>query len=687
MTTPSSDDQPPVSAEPIAANKRWFLRQISIFSHLTDEQLAFVASVSRLSEHDTGEILYAQGDPSNTFYGLVSGRVRLFVRHDNGREETVETLHRGDYFGTKSILTHEPHSVTTQTLNACILIKISRDGFEAILKQIPDVGIQLSITLSKRVRQKDLPLKKVFESTLVSVHGNCTSAQRHLYTTSLAAALHRETGKQVIWVLVDSTSEWAEGRLEIRLPVFSGKESFDPMQAASAVVKQQGLGVDLMHAAHEPGSSDNAALLAHLLSYLTNLYHFVVVDLPPAVDRAVFKAMVQADQIHLLCHGERHDLERAAGMLEELKKTVPQAAERLRVIVQNGSQPLSDLEQGELLGAKVQAVLPGVSGAMLQKPVGTAMDAQTDYGKIIRRIARETGGVRVGVVLGSGAAMGIAHIGVIRALEKEGIPVDVIAGSSIGALIGVLWGAGYDSVALEKIANRFRTRKSLLQLLDLSISRMGLLAGRQVTRMLRQHLGESTFRDLKIPVKVAAVDYKRREVVVFEDGPVVPAVRASVAIPGIFMPLQVRGRYLTDGGVLSPVPVDILRQAGVRKIIAVNTLPSPQDMRAKYEEAAAHNAQKAYEMRFQGWWKNRVFQFKRAWLRWIDINTFDILMHTIQGMEYVLAEAQCAQADVALHPTIPRINWWEFYNVDQLIRCGEETTMAQMDSIKKLLAD
>ncbi len=679
MTTPSSDDQPPVSPEPIAANKRWFLRQISIFSHLTDEQLGFVASVSRLSEHETGEILYTQGDPNDTFYGLVSGRVRLFVRYDNGREETVETLHRGDYFGTKSILTREPHSVTTQALNACILIKISRDGFEAILKQIPDVGIQLSTTLSQRVRQKDLPPKKVFESTLVSVHGNCATAQRHLYTTSLAAALHRETGKQVIWVLVDSASDWAEGRLGIRLPVFSGKESFDPMQASSAVVKYEKLGIDLMHAAHEPGSSENAALLAHLLSYLTNLYHFVVVDLPPAVDRAVFKAMVQADQIHLLCHGDRHDLERAGVILEELKKTVPQAAERLRIIVQNGSHALSDLEQGELLGAKVQAVLP--------KPVGAATDTQTDYGKIIRRIARETGGVRIGVVLGSGAAMGIAHIGVIRALEKEGIPIDIIAGSSIGALIGALWGAGYDSVALEKIANRFRTRKSLLQLLDLSISRMGILAGVQVTRMLRQHLGESTFRDLKIPVKIAAVDYKRREVVVFEEGPVVPAVRASVAIPGIFMPLKVRGRYLTDGGVLSPVPVDLLRQAGVRKIIAVNTLPSPQDMKAKYQEFAVQEAQKAYEMRFQGWWKNRVFRFKQAWMRWLDINTFDILMHAIQGMEYVLAEAQCAQADVALHPTIPRINWWEFYNVDQLIRCGEETTMAQMDSIKKLLAD
>jgi NTE family protein len=687
MMTPPSDDQPPVSPEPIAANKRWFLKQISIFSHLNDEQLGFVASVALLSEHETGETLYRQGDPNETFYGLVSGRIRLFVRQETGREETVETLHRGDYFGTKSILTREPHSVTAQALNACILIKINRDGFEAILKQIPEVGIQLSTTLSKRVRQKDIPIKQVAESTLVSVHGNCTSGQRHLYAVSLSAALRRETGKQVIWILVDAGSEWAEGRLEVRLPVFSGKESFDPMQATSAIVKHDELGVDLIHAAHDPGSSENAAQLAHLLSYLTNLYHFVVVDLPPAVDRTVFKAMVQADYIHLLCHGQRHDLERAAGLLEELKKTVPNAAERLRIIVQNGPQPLSKLEQGELLGSKIQAVLPHPSNAMLEKPISTATDSQTDYGKMIRRIAREAGGVRIGVVLGSGAAMGIAHIGIIRALEREGIPVDIIAGSSIGALIGALWSAGYDSRALEKIANIFRTRKSLLQLTDLSISRMGLLAGNQVTRLLRKYLGDSSFRDLKIPMKIAAVDYKRREVVVFEDGPVVPAIRASVAIPGIFMPVQLRGRYLTDGGVLSPVPVDILRQAGVQKIIAVNTLPSPQDMKTKYQEVAALNAQRAYEMRFQGWWKNFTFELKRKWLRWIDINTFDILMHSIQGMEYVLAEAQCAQADVALHPTIPRINWWEFYNVDQLIRCGEETAMAQIDSIKKLIAD
>ena len=687
MTTPSSDEQPPISAEPVVANKRWFLRQISIFSHLTDEQLSRVAEFARLSEHETGEIVYAQGDANDNFYGLVSGRVRLFVRHDNGLEETVETLHRSDYFGTKSILTREPHSVTAQALNACLVIKIKREGFDEILRQIPEVGIQLSATLSRRVRQKDLPLKKVFESTLISVHGNCADARRHLYTSNLAAALRQETGKEVAWVLVNPSGDWAENRLEARLPVFSATDGQDPMQATSAIVKHRGLNIDLLHTMHEPGTARDAAPLAHLLSYLANLYHFVVVDLPSTMDRAVFKALVQADTIHFLCNGQRQDLERAAGILEELRKTVPQAAERLRVIVQETDETISDLEKGELLRTKIQSILPAPSETALRLPVGAALNPSTPYGQIIRRIAREAGGVRIGLVLGSGAAMGISHIGVIRVLEREGIPVDVIAGSSIGALIGALWAGGHDSQALEKIAGIFRTRKSLLKLADLSISRMGLLAGGQVTRLLKQYLGDKKFRELKIPTKVIAVDYKRREVVVFEDGPVVPAVRASVAIPGIFMPVRMRGRYLTDGGVLNPVPVDVLRQIGVRKIIAVNTLPSPQDMKQKYQEAAEFNARRAYEMRFQGWWKNWVFRCKQAFLRWVDINTFDILMHTMQGMEYVLAEAQCAQADVTLHPTIPRMNWWEFYNVDQLIRRGEEETLAHLDSIKKLLAD
>jgi NTE family protein len=238
---------------------------------------------------------------------------------------------------------------------------------------------------------------------------------------------------------------------------------------------------------------------------------------------------------------------------------------------------------------------------------------------------------------------------------------------------------------MEAIAGRFRLKRSLLRLIDPSLPKFGILQGGQVTRFLNQHLDGLTFRDLKMPLKVTACDYTRRELVILDEGPVVQAVRASVSIPAIFKPVKVGGRFLIDGGVLDPVPVDLLTRMGVHKIIAVNALPSPEDIHRRHEELHKEREQlyrEALAMGIFSVWKYRI---RRAWWRWLDSNIFDVIMHTMQGMEYILAEAGCAQADVVLHPTVPRVNWFEFYSVDQLIRRGEEEAEAHLPAIKKLV--
>jgi NTE family protein len=285
--------------------------------------------------------------------------------------------------------------------------------------------------------------------------------------------------------------------------------------------------------------------------------------------------------------------------------------------------------------------------------------------------------------------MGLAHIGVLKVLEREKIPIDVIAGSSIGALIGCFWAAGLDSNALREIAYEFRTKRSLLKLADpMLFPKFGIFQGKQVERILKRQLGKDrTFRELHLPVKVTACDYRRRELVLLDEGSVIQAIRASVSIPGIFVPQRVRGRYLIDGGILAPVPVEVLSQMGVRKIIAVNTLPNPAEIRQRQQEVAEERARLRQEAKMGGWGKALAYWMKELWWNWLDTNVFDVLMHSMQGMEYVLAEAACAQADVVLHPTIPRVNWWEFYSVDELLRRGEEEAEAHLDEIRRLVSE
>ena len=650
-----------------------------------------MADRCRVVEYEKDALIYTQGDPPDSFFGLVSGRVRVFVSHPPSRSETLEIMHRGDYFGMISLLTNEPHSVTVQALNDSILIRIRRPEFEAILKHIPEVAIHLSTTLSRRLRQKDIPSKKVFESTIVSIYSPLRGAGCTMYAINLAASLNRETGKRVILLDISPTGDDICGALGVpkcSVPIRLKGVGFEQAKVTTGIVKHPSVGFDTLNIAHDPNVTSDVTQITPLLSYLANLYHFVIVDLPCELDRTVFKAMVQADFIHLLAKGTREYLEATAKVLQELQSMIQQAAARVRVIVNESERDVDEAERGEILHSKVYATLPQVEGAPAPGHPITLAQPDWSYARAVRRVSREIGEVLVGLVLGSGAAMGLSHIGVLRVLEREKIPIDILAGSSIGALIGSFWASGLNSHDLEKIALEFRTKQSLLKLVDPNVvPKFGIFRGGQVTRVLRRQLGNKSFRDLRLPVKIAACDYARREVVVLDEGSVIQAVRASVSIPAIFEPVKVHGRYLIDGGALAPVPVEVLSQMGVHKIIAVNTLPSPQDLQRRGQEIAEERARLRQEARMRGW--HRVFQLRllELWWNWVDTNLFDVIMHTMQGMEYVLAEAQCAQADVALHPTIPRINWWEFYNVDTLIRRGEQEAEAHLDQIKKLVSE
>ena len=285
-------------------NKRSLLRQISIFSNLTDSQLDFIAARSRLAEYEKNDLIYSQGDPPDAFYGLISGRVRAFVKKAGGKEVPLEVIHRGDYFGTISLLTNEPHSVSSQAMNDSILLKIKRSGFEAILKEVPEVAIHLSTTLSRRLRQRDLPEKRVFESTLISIYSPLRETGRTMYAINLAASLKKETGKRVI--LVDISPSGTEvcralGVSDCPPSIRLKGVAFDQSRVSQALAEHPSIGIDTLNVAHDSRVASDVTQVTPLLSYLANLYHFVITDLPHEMDRTVFKAMVQTDWIHLVC--------------------------------------------------------------------------------------------------------------------------------------------------------------------------------------------------------------------------------------------------------------------------------------------------------------------------------------------------------------------------------------------------
>ncbi len=181
-------------------------------------------------------------------------------------------------------------------------------------------------------------------------------------------------------------------------------------------------------------------------------------------------------------------------------------------------------------------------------------------------------GKNIGLALGAGGANGLAHVLVIEALEELNLRPRHVAGSSIGAVIGALYAGGHDSTEIRGLIDRYFVAESespvrslmpdkalkWAELVEFDLGGGGLLSGESVVSEIYSELDDRNFEDLEIPLSVVTADLWTREQVVFSEGPVRPAVQASMALPGVFRPVEIAGRVLVDGGAVNPIPFDVL---------------------------------------------------------------------------------------------------------------------------------
>jgi NTE family protein len=183
---------------------------------------------------------------------------------------------------------------------------------------------------------------------------------------------------------------------------------------------------------------------------------------------------------------------------------------------------------------------------------------------------------KLGLALGGGGARGLAHIGILKVLDREKVSVDLIAGTSMGGIVGALYAAGYSAERIEaEILRISQSRREIAKLIDLRLGAAGLVGGQRITEMLTSLLGaDLTFADLRTPFAVTAVDIATGREVHLSDGKVVEAVRATMSVPGVFTPVEIGPYLLMDGGVLNNVPVDLALKLGADAVIAVDVLPN-----------------------------------------------------------------------------------------------------------------
>ncbi|AON53611.1 NTE family protein [Herbaspirillum seropedicae] len=256
--------------------------------------------------------------------------------------------------------------------------------------------------------------------------------------------------------------------------------------------------------------------------------------------------------------------------------------------------------------------------------------------------------VKIGLALGGGAARGFAHIGVIKALEAQGVQVDVVAGTSAGSLVGALYAAGNDGFALQKLALAMDEAAISDWSVPLFSKVSGVLKGEGVQNYVNKALNNVPIEKFKIPFGAVATDLRSGQPILFQRGNAGIAVRASSAVPGVFQSVKIGDHTYVDGGLVSPVPVRFARQMGADFVIAVNISANP--------EAQAASS-----------------------------SSVDVLLQTFAIMGQTINQYELKNADIVLQPGLGAMKGSDFASRNVAIMAGEQAALAAMPEIKRKL--
>ncbi|KGA97034.1 esterase [Alkalihalobacillus alcalophilus ATCC 27647 = CGMCC 1.3604] len=249
----------------------------------------------------------------------------------------------------------------------------------------------------------------------------------------------------------------------------------------------------------------------------------------------------------------------------------------------------------------------------------------------------------IGVAFGAGGVRGFAHIGVLKVLEQHNIPIDVVAGSSMGALVAGLYGVGQTPESMEKFAKFFRRQYYV----DYIVPKLGFIKGDKVVKLIRILAKGKRLEELPIPVSIVAADLISGKKVVFQDGDIADAVRASISIPGIFVPVTKNEQVLVDGGVLERVPTSVVKEMGADIIIGIDVSSYKSEQKAT--------------------------------------SIYDVILLTIDMMGREISKHQQLEQAFMINPMVKQTNGLIFKDVDAIIEAGVIAATEKIKSLKEVI--
>jgi len=314
---------------------------------------------------------------------------------------------------------------------------------------------------------------------------------------------------------------------------------------------------------------------------------------------------------------------------------------------------------------------------------------------------------KIGLAIGGGAAYGLSAIGVLKVLEENEIPIDIISGTSIGSVIGALYASGMKSFRLED--ELFSTEWK--ELLDFVLPEKGLVSGKKIENYIRELVKNKTFEELEIPLYITAVDIKEGREIIFNKGDVASAVRASISIPGVFTPVRMNRMVLVDGGVMDPIPVGVLKKhcdltiaIDFRKEIKSYNYAKAEKEESEFLKIIEHDFIETEVKYFKEYLKHGKLRVPTPF-RWFlspkYINNLITKRGTYMSQSNILGitkssyhimfnelanlKLQIYKPDILIKPELSRMNWLEFDKGEYAMKQGELATKEHLSKILKIL--
>lgn len=440
-----------------------------------------------------GEELYRQGDTADGMYLLVSGRLRTSVTNASGNTVSSAELGRGASIGEYSVLGEAPRSETVTAIRDSQLVRLDRQ----LVDRHPQVMAQIARNVLRRAHSAGRPAATAGVSTIALVPGHPGAPLKEV----AALLQERLTGARVI------SAETVN-------------RQFDGGQAAETE-RDGGLDAALTHWLNE-----TEARFSHTL---------LLTDHHPG--NWTKRCLGRADEVLIVASS---DADAEPGSVERL--LAEREASNVQLLLVHAAH--TALPQGTARWLDARPPLPHHH---------LRLNHAGDADRLVRRLS----GSAIGLTLSGGGARGYVHIGLIRALQELHLPVDMVIGTSMGALVGGVYAHTLDYEACYRNAAKFGDPKLLL---DKTLPLVALAESRNVTEAMRSMFGTIQIEDLWIPYACVSANLTRAEPVIHDRGPLWQAVRASTAIPGIFTPVTRDGDVLVDGGILNNYPVDIMRE-------------------------------------------------------------------------------------------------------------------------------